>query len=267
MTNSVHATSRPVALITGASAGLGKIFAQRYAAIGHDLILVARDSARLQAVADELALQFGVDVDIMPADLSRDVDMRRVAERIAQTPELAALVNNAGFGTKGKLVNRPIAEQMTMLELHVMAPMLLTRAALPAMIERGVGSIINVASVASFAYSTGNVNYCATKAYLRVFCEGLGMELAGTGVKVQALCPGFTHTEFHDRAAIDKTTLPSWLWLDAGRVVDDSLAQIARGGPVVCVPALRYKLIVFLIKYLPEWLKSGARGRYGKSRV
>jgi short-subunit dehydrogenase len=267
MTNRVNTVQRPVALITGASAGLGKIFAQRFANSGHDLIIVARDAARLQALADELSLQYGVDVVALPADLSRDEGMRRVAERISQTPTLAALVNNAGFGTKGKLVTRPVAEQATMLELHVVAPMLLTRAALPGMIERGTGSIINVASVASFVYSAGNVNYCATKAYLRVFSEGLGVELAGTGVRVQALCPGFTHTEFHDRAAIDKTTLPGWLWLDAERVVDDSLAQIERGGPVVCVPALRYKVIVFLIKYLPEWLKSGACGRYGKSRV
>ena len=176
-------------------------------------------------------------------------------------------MNNAGFGTKGLLVSRPVAEQATMLELHVMAPMLLTRAALPGMLARGRGTIINVSSVASFAYSMGNVNYCATKAYLRVFSEGLAMEVAGKGVHVQALCPGFTYTEFHDRAGIDRKKMPDWLWLPAARVVDESLAQAARAGPTVCIPGLRYRAIVFLIRYLPEWIKGGARAKYGKART
>lgn len=243
------------------------MFAQRLAASGHDLVLVARDAARLEALADELALQYGVEAEAMPADLSRDDGMRRVADRIAQEPRLAVLVNNAGFGTKGRLVNRPVAEQATMLELHVMAPMLHTRAALPGMIERRRGWIINVTSVASFTYSMGNVNYCATKAYLRVFSEGLALELDGTGVRVQALCPGFTHTEFHDRAGMDKSKMPRWLWLPAERVVDESLAQIAAGGPPVCVPSKRFKLIVLAIRYLPAWVVAPLRVRYGRART
>jgi hypothetical protein len=258
---------RPVALVTGATAGLGKVFAQRLAASGHDLILVARDAARLEALADELALQYGVEAEPLVADLSRDDGMRRVADRIAQESRLAVLVNNAGFGTKGRLVNRPVAEQATMLELHVMAPMLHTRAALPGMIERRRGWIINVSSVASFTYSMGNVNYCATKAYLRVFSEGLALELDGTGVRVQALCPGFTHTEFHDRAAMDKSKMPRWLWLSAERVVDESLAQIAAGGPTVCVPSKRFKLIVLAIRYLPSWVVAPLRVRYSRART
>ena len=258
---------RPVALITGASAGIGKVFSQRLASRGCDLVLVARDAVKLQAFADELALQYGVNADALPADLARDDGMRGVAERIAGLERLDWLVNNAGFGTRGKLANRPVAEQATMLKLHMMAPMLLTRAALPGMIARDRGTIINVASVASFTYSAGNVNYCATKAYLRVMSESLAMELLGTGVHVQALCPGFTHTEFHDRAAIDKQEIPGYLWLDVNRVVDDSLAQADRKGPPVCVPALRYKLIVALIKYMPEWILRGVRNAYGRSRT
>jgi short-subunit dehydrogenase len=258
---------RTVALITGASAGLGKVFAQRLAAAGHDLVLVARDAARLQALADELSLQYGISAEPMAADLSRDEGMRRVAERISKMANLEYLVNNAGFGTKGKLVNRPVAEQATMLELHVMAPMLLTRAALPGMLERGFGTIINVSSVASFVYSAGNANYCSTKAYLRVFSLGLNEELRGTGVHVQALCPGFTHTEFHDRAAIDKSTTAKFLWLDAERVVDESLAQAAAKGAVVCIPGRRYRLIVFMVRYFPDWLLNVVRGRYGKMRT
>jgi short-subunit dehydrogenase len=164
-------------------------------------------------------------------------------------------------------VNRPVAEQATMLELHVMAPMLLTRVALPRMIERKSGTIINVSSVASFIYSAGNVNYCATKAYLRVFTEGLATELTGTGVHVQALCPGFTRTEFHDRAAIDMKSTPAFLWLEATRVVDDSLAQAAKGAATVCIPGLRYKIIVLLIRYLPRWIERAIRTPLMKSRV
>ena len=261
------ATTRPIALITGASAGIGHVFAQRLAASGHDLILVARDAVRLRAVADELALQHGVHAAAFPADLSREDGMRGVAEHIAQSDRLAFLVNNAGFGTKGKLVNRPAAEQASMLQLHVMAPMLLTRAALPGMIARGSGTIINVSSIASFAFAPGVVNYGASKAFLRVFSEGLALELGGTGVHVQALCPGFTHTEMHSRAAIRKETIPAFLWLDAGRVVDYSLAQAERGGPTVCIPDWKYKTAVVMLKHLPEWMKGWMRARYGRSRL
>ena len=267
MSATTAAADRPVALITGASAGLGRIFAQRLAASGHDLIVVARDSTRLEALADELTLQHGVHVEVLPADLSRDDGMRRVADRIAQENRLVMLVNNAGFGTRGRLVTRPVAEQGTMLELHVMAPMLHTRAALPGMIERKRGAIINVSSVASFTYSAGNANYCATKAYQRVFSEALALELHGTGVQVQALCPGFTHTEFHERAGMDKTTIPRWLWLSGDKVVDESLAQLAANGPTVCIPSLRFKIIVALLKYTPDWLVAPMRKRYGRLRT
>ena len=267
MNSPESAGERPVALVTGASAGIGRVFAQRLAASGHDLLLVARDGLRLQRVADDLSLQYGINAEAMPADLARDEGMRSVANRISQMDRLDCLVNNAGFGSKGKLVNRPVAEQATMLELHVMAPMLLTRVALPRMIERKSGAIINVSSVASFIYSAGNVNYCATKAYLRVFTEGLATELTGTGVKVQALCPGFTRTEFHERAAIDMRSTPAFLWLDTTRVVDESLAQVALDGPTVCIPSSRYKLIVMLIRYLPRWIERAVRIPLMKSRV
>jgi hypothetical protein len=135
------------------------------------------------------------------------------------------------------------------------------------MLERKSGTIINVSSVASFIYSAGNVNYCATKAYLRVFTEGLATELTQTGVHVQALCPGFTRTEFHERASIDMKSTPGFLWLDATRVVDESLAQVALRGPTVCIPSARYKLIVLLIRYLPRWIERAVRTPLMKSRV
>lgn len=260
--------TRPLAVITGASAGIGKEFARQLAERGFDLLLVARDHERLKTLGAELAAAHGIEAEAWPADLSRDDMMRTLAERIARDERVLLLVNNAGFGTKGKLATRPVAEQATMLELHVMAPMLLTRAVLPGMINRREGRIINVASVASFTASPGNVNYCATKAYERVFMEGLAMELQGTGVQVQALCPGFTHTEFHDRMQIDKSKgIPAWMWLNADRVVRESLDACFRDGPTVVIPGKRYKLIVMALRYMPMWVRRILQERYGRARV
>jgi hypothetical protein len=265
-THSEH--SRPLAVITGASAGLGKEFSRQLAERGFDLLLVARDRERLQSLGDELSLKYGVTAEAWPADLSRDDAMRTLAEFLARNERVLLLANNAGFGTKGKMATRPVAEQATMLELHVMAPMLLTRAVVPRMIERREGFVITVASVASFTASMGNVNYCATKAYQRVFMEGLAMELAGTGVKVQALCPGFTHTEFHDRMQIDKSKgIPSWAWLNADRVVRESLESAFGGGPTVVVPGKRYKSVVFALRHMPYWVRGLLQERYGRARV
>lgn len=259
--------ARPLAVVTGASAGLGRIFSQQLAERGFDLLLVARDADRLRAVADEISLQYAVRAEAWPADLSRDDGIRPLAERLAKDERVMVLVNNAGFGTKGKLATRPVSEQATMIELHVMAPMLLTRAVLPGMIARREGRIITVTSVASFTASHGNVNYCATKAYQRVLMEGLAMELEGTGVHVQALCPGFTHTEFHGRADIKKDTIPSWLWLPAARVVRESLDAAFGDGPVVVIPTKRYRAIVWGLRYMPRWIRSILQRRYGKARV
>lgn len=268
MTNTNQDFPRPLACVTGASAGLGREFATQLAQRGFDLLLVARDLERLRGLADELSLQYGIRAEAYPCDLSRDEPMRTLAERLSKDERLMVLVNNAGFGTKGKLATRPVGEQATMLELHVMAPMLLTRAVVPRMIERREGFVITVASVASFTASMGNVNYCATKAYQRVFMEALAMELAGTGVKVQALCPGFTHTEFHDRMQIDKTKgIPSWAWLNADRVVRESLEQAFGGGPTVVIPGKRYKAVVFALRHMPMWLRGMMQERYGRARV
>ena len=268
MTTTNPASLRPLAVVTGASAGLGREFSRQLAERGFDLLLVARDADRLRALADELALQHGVHAEAWPADLSRDDGMRTLAEHLKALVRVMVLVNNAGFGTKGKLATRPVGEQATMLELHVMAPMLLTRAVLPGMIERREGRIITVASVASFTASPGNVNYCATKAYQRVFMEALAMEVAGTGVQVQALCPGFTHTEFHDRMQIDKTKgIPSWAWLTADRVVRESLDAAFGDGPVVVIPGKRYRGVVFALRHMPMWVRGLMQERYGRARI
>jgi len=252
---------RPLAVVTGATAGIGKVFCERLASRGHDLLLVARDGNRLQALKRELEQGHGVGVEVFPADLTIDTDVSLLAETLARSVNLAVLVNNAGFGTRDSLADASPARQEAMLQLHTMAPMRLTQAALPVLLKNQRGAIVNVSSVASFLFSANNVNYCATKAYLRVFSEGLAAELAGTGVRVQALCPGFTHSEFHQRMGVDVAEIPGWMWLSATSVVDTSLAALERGWPVVCVPGLRYKIVVFLLRFTPRWIIARVTGR------
>jgi short-subunit dehydrogenase len=257
---------RPVALVTGASAGLGAEFARQLAAGGHDIVLVARDAARLEAAAAQLRAQHGVNCEVCPADLSVDDDVARVVARIDASP-IDVLVNNAGFGTRGGLVRVSRESQEAMVRVHVLAVARLTQAASQSMGARGQGTIINVASVAAFLTSPGNVNYCATKTYQRVFAEALAMELEGRGVYVQALCPGFTHTEFHQRGAMDKTRYPSWAWFTAQRVVAESLEAVRRRRPVVVIPGRRYRAAVFLLRYMPAWLRRRVTKRYRRDRI
>ena len=249
-------TDRPLAIVTGASAGIGRVFCERLAARKHDLLVVARDGNRLEAMKRQLEERYGILVEVFPADLTIDTDVSLLVARITQSPQLALLVNNAGFGTRGPLVSTSPARQEAMLRLHTMAPMRLSQAALPVMLDNRRGAIVNVSSVASFLFSAYNVNYCATKAYLTSFSEGLAAELAGTGVRVQALCPGFTRSEFHQRMELDVGEIPAWMWMSAESVVDASLGCLDRGGRVVCVPGFRYRLLVMLLRVTPHWIIS-----------
>jgi short-subunit dehydrogenase len=250
----LESSVRPLALVTGASAGIGRAFAERLAGRGHDLVLVGRDAGRLDALARELGAAHGVAVEVFPADLSHDEGIGRLVDWVAGGSPLAVLVNNAGFGTKGRLAQTPAAPQAAMLHLHTLAPMRVTQAALPAMVARRSGAIINVSSIAAFLFSPGSVNYCATKAYLNVFSEGLAAELRGTGVRVQALCPGFTRTEFHQRMAVARHSIRGARWLSPEYVVDQSLVSLDRGGPVVCVPGLSYRFAVAGLRVMPRRL-------------
>jgi short-subunit dehydrogenase len=254
--------SRGLAVVTGATAGIGREFAEQLAGRGHDLLLVARDRDRLGEAAAALASTHGVEAEAVPADLTRDDDVTRVAERIAASPRLALLVNNAGFGTRGRLAEVDPERQAAMVRLHALAPLRLTQAALPVLLRNRAGAVVNVSSVASFIYSAGNANYCATKAYLTTFSEGLAAELAGTGVQAQALCPGFTRTEFHSRMA-EPDRLPGFAWLSSQAVVEHSLRCLDRGGPTVCIPGLRFRFLVGLIRLTPRRLIGwAARRRY-----
>ena len=239
-----------VAVITGASAGIGAEYAKQLRARGYSLLLIARRLDKLQAVADAVG-----GAEVMAADLASDDGLERVAlELERRRPDL--LVNNAGFGTQGLFHETPLDRQLEMHRLHVMATVRLSRAVLPAMVERNTGGIINVASVASFGRSAGNVSYCATKAWMAAFSEGLYLEMrrAAPGVSIQALCPGFTYSEFHDVAGIDRAKISSSLWLRTEDVVRESLDRFAPGRLYV-VPDWRYRWFVRLYPKLPTPLR------------
>lgn len=251
---------RPLALITGASAGIGREFATQLAARGWDLLLVARDAARLAALADELRQAHQAECRIVAADLGADAAVDDLVARIRALPALDLLVNNAGFGTRGTLAETAPGPQEQMVRVHVLAALRLVQAALPGMVARRRGAIVNVASVAAFVASPRNVNYCATKAYLVSLTEGLAAELHGTGVRTQALCPGFTHSEFHARMQSDKGAIPPFMWLDAPDVVRASLDALDAGGPVVLVPGAQYRVLVPLLRFVPRRLVSRLAG-------
>lgn len=234
------------AMITGASAGIGAEYARQLAARGYDLILVARRRERLEHLAAEIQSRYRVAIDIQPADLSILSEIQRLEHLIEETENLEVLINNAGFGIPGLFVDTEIDSIMTMIKVHIEATVRLTHAALAAMISRGLGFIIQVSSVSAFTSSTGSPTYGATKAYLNAFTDGLVTELYDTGVKVQALCPGMTRTEFHDTPQYQKLhlhdRLPSFVWMDAEDVVRGSLEAIQHGSGIY-VPGLGYKLI------------------------
>jgi hypothetical protein len=257
--------SRGLAVVTGATAGIGREFAEQLAGRGYDLLLVARDRSRLVEAASALTASHRVEVEAFPADLTRDEDVTRLAEWIAGSSRLTLLINNAGFGTRGSLALSDPGRQTAMVRLHVLAPMRLTRAALPVLLAHRTGAIVNVSSIASFVFSAGSVNYCATKAYLTTFTEGLALELRGTGVQAQALCPGFTRTEFHGRIAGRVERRPELFWMSAGSVVKHSLRCLDRQGPTVCIPGVGYRMLAGMIRITPRRLIGWyARRRYDR---
>jgi short-subunit dehydrogenase len=254
-------------VITGASSGLGSLFAQKLAA-DHDLLLVARRKDRLDALAAQLSAQHGCVASVLTADLGDEKDLAVVADRIAAEENLALLVNNAGFGLRGLFWEMDLEGQEQMHRVHIMATVRLSHAALRKMVPKNSGGIINVASVAAFVRRSGSVSYGSTKTWINAFTEGLYLELKSiqSAVKVQALCPGFTYTEFHDAAKVDRTKQASpWLWLQADFVVNESLKASPKGKLFV-IPAWRYKAIVAMFSKLPIALRLYFESRGSRKR-
>jgi short-subunit dehydrogenase len=252
-----------LAVVTGASSGIGRAFARRLAAEDHSLLLVARRRERLEALATELKAESRGEIEILAADLTRDADLARVEERLKTEPRLEFLVNSAGFGTLELFIESAIQPQTAMHLLHVMATMRLSHAALPGMVARGKGSLVNVSSLAAFAQGPGNVSYCSTKAWMNSFTEGLYLELQSVAspVRVQALCPGFTLTEFHDVLGVDRSIASKFWWMKAEDVVTASMEGL-RKGRLVVIPGWRYRLVARLFAVLPRRvLHSMARRR------
>jgi hypothetical protein len=245
-------TTRPVALVTGASAGIGAAYARRLAAQGYDLILVARRAERLRELAAELSLRHSARAEPLPADLTRDAELEAVEDRIAREEHLEFLLNDAGFGAPGRFYESPLEVQDAMHRLHVMATLRLAHAALRKMTARGKGAVVNVSSVAAFVCRPGSISYYSTKAWINCFTEGLYLELkqARSPVRVQALCPGYTVTEFHDVIGFDRKQVPAGMWTPVEQVVDASLKGLQRGKLFV-VPGWRYKFLVALLRLIP----------------
>jgi uncharacterized protein len=255
----------PTALVTGATSGLGAAFAHRLADDGYQLVLVARDEARLRSVAGELHQAFGTRCEVLAADLADPASRQAVVERLAAPEDpVDLLVNNAGIATNGEFWLTAPDVLHGQLDLNVTAVMALTRAVLPGMVSRGHGGVITVASVAGMIPGRGST-YTASKAWAIAFSEGLGRSLAGTGVRVLASCPGFVRTEFHQRAGIDMTSAPSWVWLRAEDVVDDALRALDRDAGVT-VPSLRYKALVTAVRLVPRRIARRLVARSGSGR-
>ncbi|MGW2840326.1 SDR family NAD(P)-dependent oxidoreductase [Streptomyces sp. NPDC001493] len=249
------------ALITGATAGIGAAFARRLAGQGHNLVLVARDTERLRDQATELHDRHGIEATVLTADLSRDAGIAAVEERLRDRGHpVELLVNNAGFGNKGRYLEVPLDDELAMLKVHCEAVLRLTSAAAAGMRERGRGGIVNVASVAAFV---PRGTYGASKAWVVQFTQGAAKDLAGSGVRLMALCPGFVRTEFHQRAGMGTGNIPGWMWLDVDRLVTAALADLARGR-TVSVPDARYKALMGLVKVTPRSLLGEMTSRTGR---
>jgi uncharacterized protein len=253
----------PTALVTGGTSGIGAAFAQALAARGDDLVLVARTADRLADAARTLNEQYGVEVEVLAADLADAADLAVVADRL-RDPErpIETLVNNAGMGVRHKLADADLSPHDHAIDVMIRAVLHLGGAAARTMRERGHGTIINVSSTAAFA-TLGS--YSAIKSWVLVYTESLAVELAGTGVQATVLCPGWVRTEFHGRANLNTSAIPDPLWLDVDELVADALADAAKG-KVVSIPSVRWKALSFLLQHLPRRAIRALSARINASR-
>jgi uncharacterized protein len=256
------------ALITGASSGIGEAFAEVFAAHGFDLVITARREDRLRAVAARLEQQYRARVLVIVADHSlRDTPARLCAEIESLGLAIDALVNNAGYGVPGKFIASPWERHDAMLQVMVTGLTELTHRLLPGMIERGYGRIINVASVAGLVPApAGHTLYAASKALVIKFSEALSHEVRRHGIHVTALCPGFTHSEFHDVTGTREQmkSLPAWMWLDSPTVARQGFEAVMAGTPIY-INGRVYRTMALLVRYLPQGIVKAIGRRFGRS--
>lgn len=242
------------ALVTGASSGIGRAFARSLAAHGSDLVIVARRRERLEELAEELDRDHGVDVEILPADLTDPEERGQVEKRLADGgAPIDLLVNNAGMPLTGHFTRTDADRHQDLVDLNVLAVVRLTHAALSAMEERGRGDIINVSSMAGFQALPREATYAASKAFVTSFTEAISEEVRGTGVRLVALCPGYARTGFHPDEQIEKSPLPSQIWMDPEPIAEAGLKAVLRG-QVVCVPGAGYKITRIVSEATPRSL-------------
>ena len=241
---------RRLAIVTGASAGIGAAFAERLARDAYDLVLVARRRDRLDELAERLGRTHGRSVAVLSADLGSAEGVRAVEARIASEPALELLVNNAGFGTTGYFDELDRDAEEEEVRLNVLALLRLTHAAVAAFKNRGHGTVVNVSSLAGFQPAPFNATYAATKAFVNSFTQAVSEELRGSGVRLQLLCPGFTRTEFQDVAGFAKENIPDFAWMSADAVADASL-EARRKGELLVIPGGGNKLMGALFRAIP----------------
>jgi uncharacterized protein len=248
------------ALVTGASSGIGTAFARRLAGRGVDLVITARDTKRLKALAKELQDQHGVAVQVLTADLGKKVGVAKVEARLVdpEAPPVDLLVNNAGFGSHGRFWDLPVEGEEGQIQVNVLALVRLTHAALGPMVQRGHGSILNVSSMAGEQSVPQNATYGATKAFVTTFSQSVHEEAKGAGVGVTALLPGWTRTEFQDRAGYtDARKLPGFVWMEADDVAEEALVA-AQAGRAIVVPGLGNKVVTATADVVPRGIKRRA---------
>lgn len=254
----MSAATRPRALVTGASAGIGEAFARHLADRNYDLVLVARRRQRLRRLAKELTDSRGVAVEVVQADLLRERDVAALEERL-RGGDIDLLVNNAGLGTVGDFVDLPLARELEELDVNVRALFRLTHAALSAMVPRGAGTIINVASTAAFQAIPHNATYAATKAFVLHFSEAVHEEVRDRGVTVTCVCPGPVKTEFLDVAEIDGHRVPEAIWVDVDTVVQSALAG-AQAGRAIVIPGVLNRVSAASAQLAPRMLTRQVAG-------
>lgn len=241
--------SRPIALVTGASSGIGESFAEFLAANGHDLVITARDKSRLDERAEYWREKFAVEVEVIRADLATNEGIKAIELRLEnRSRPIEVLINNAGFGLNKSFTLSERQAENDLLDVLVRAPLRFMHAVVPAMRERDSGVIINVSSVAGWI---AGGSYSAAKSYLTVMSESLHTELRGSNVKVLALCPGFTRTEFHQRGRMRMTGLPEFMWLQSNEVVAAAWRAVQQG-KAISIPGFQYKLLSLISRFAPR---------------